>query len=59
MTDNTGMGKSRFTVVNTRNTEFYSCIFIYLLLYYLFVLFVLLLLLLLLFRIVSYYLSFR
>jgi hypothetical protein len=35
----TGVGKSRLTVVSTRDTV-YSCIIIYLLLYYLFVLFV-------------------
>jgi hypothetical protein len=52
----TGVGKSRFTVVSTGNTEFILVLlFIYLLLYYSFVLFVLfVLLLLLLFRIFTY-----
>jgi hypothetical protein len=57
---NTGVGKSGFKVMSTRNTEFILILlFIYLLLYYLFVLFFFLLLLLLLFRILTYYLSFR
>jgi len=52
------VGKSRFTVVSTRNTEFILVLLLFIyLLYYSFVL--LLLLLLLLFRIRTYDLSFR